>query len=346
MNARIFAFLIALLPVAATGQGFAGLGEVSEGYALPERGQPIRFPQDHGAHPDFRIEWWYLTATLTGDDGRDYGLQWTLFRTALAPTDATDPGPQVWMGHAAVTTPERHFVTERLARGDIGQAGVTADPFSAWIDEWALEGADFDDLTARAYGPDFGYEIALSATGPIVRHGDDGYSVKSPEGTASYYYSQPFFAVDGTLFLADGPVEVTGSGWIDREWSSAPLSQEQEGWDWFSLSFEEGSKLMGFRVRAADGGAFTTATWIAADGSVTPYGDGAFSAEPLEIAELAQADVPVRWRVRLPEEGVDVVVDALNPEAWMETLVPYWEGPVTVTGSATGRGYLEMTGYE
>ena len=193
------------------------------------------FPADHGAHPDYRIEWWYLTANLEDADGTPYGLQWTLFRSALAPYEAEGwDSPQLWMGHAAVTTKTDHFVAERLARGGIGQAGVVADPFSAWIDDWALEG-DWRTLQMRATGTDLSYDMALTATGPLVFHGEGGYSVKSAAGQASYYYSQPFFDISGTLHLPTGDLQVTGSAWLDREWSSQPLADNQTGWDWFSL---------------------------------------------------------------------------------------------------------------
>ena len=327
-------------------QGFAGLGTATENFATPERPAAFDFPADHGPHPDYRIEWWYLTANLKADDGTDYGLQWTLFRTALAPGQGDGwTSPQLWMGHAAVTTPNRHFVTERLARGGIGQAGVTAAPFEAWIDDWQLAGPDFDTLTMTASGPDFAYDMDLTATGPLVFHGDDGYSVKSASGQASYYYSQPFYAVEGTLILPSGDVAVTGQAWLDREWSSQPLSEDQTGWDWFSLSFEEG-KLMGFRLRQTDGTSYTAATWIDPDGATTAYPDGAFQAEPLATSDVDGRDVPTRWQVRLPDRGVDVTVGAINTQAWMDTSVPYWEGPVTVQGSHTGQGYLEMTGYD
>ena len=133
MNARALVFL--LLGIGnAFAQGFAGLGRDAEGFAVPEPGKRFVFPQDHGAHPEYRIEWWYLTANLTGPDGADYGLQWTLFRSALAPGEAEGwESPQVWFGHAAVTSSTAHFATERFARGGTGQAGVTAEPFVAWI---------------------------------------------------------------------------------------------------------------------------------------------------------------------------------------------------------------------
>tara|TARA_B100001059_G_scaffold96770_1_gene95976 strand:- start:868 stop:1617 length:750 start_codon:yes stop_codon:yes gene_type:complete len=249
------------------------------------------------------------------------------------------------MGHAAVTTPDAHFVTERLARGGIGQAGVQADPFEAWIDDWQLVGPDFTTLTMTASGPDFAYDMLLNSDGPLVFHGDKGYSVKSAEGQASYYYSQPFYAIEGTLILPTGSIEVAGDAWLDREWSSQPLSDNQTGWDWFSLSFEDG-KLMGFRLRQTDGSDYTSATWIDPDGTTTSYSNSAFEADPVAISNIGGRDVPTTWNVRLADRGVDVEVTAINPQAWMNTSVPYWEGPITVQGSHTGRGYLEMTGYD
>ena len=93
----------------------------------------------------------------------------------------------------------------------------------------------------------------LQAEGPLVLQGDRGYSVKSAGGQASHYYSQPFYRVTGRLDLPAGPVAVTGQAWLDREWSSQPLAADQTGWDWFSLSFDTGEKMMGFVLR--DGGA-------------------------------------------------------------------------------------------
>ena len=221
------------LPMASLAQSFAGLGSDAEGFSLPEPNPTFQFPSDDGSHPDFRIEWWYLTANLKSADGKDYGLQWTLFRTALAPTDEEGwSSPQLWMGHAAVTTSDAHFVTERLARGGIGQADVTLNPFEAWIDEWTFSGPD-SDVVLKAAGPNFAYDMSLHATGPRVFHGADGYSMKSADGRASYYFSQPFFKIRGNLQLPAGDVFVSGDAWLDREWSSAPLGLDQTGWDWF-----------------------------------------------------------------------------------------------------------------
>ncbi len=346
MNAKVLALLL-LLPVSAQAQGFAGIGSTADGFATPAPNHTFQFPADHGAHPDFRIEWWYLTANMTGSDGTPYGLQWTLFRSALAPeAGAGWQAPQIWFGHAAITTPTAHHATERFARGGIGQAGVEVAPFRAWIDEWQMAGDTFDHLSLNSAGPDFAFAVDLSAEGPLVLHGEGGYSVKSAKGQASYYYSQPFFRLSGTLTLPGGNVAVTGTAWLDREWSSQPLADDQTGWDWFSLSFDSGDKLMGFRLRQTGGTVFTSGTWIAADGATTALGDGAFTAEPLETTPVAGRDIPTRWRVTVPGHDLDATVTALNPQAWMGLTIPYWEGPVIVSGSHAGRGYLEMTGYD
>lgn len=346
MNVRLLIFLI-LLPVSALAQGFAGLGGTAEGFAQPERTTRLAFPADHGPHPAYRIEWWYLTANLTGPDGTPYGLQWTLFRSALAPETGNGwSTPQIWFGHAAVTTAQTHHVAERFARGGIGQAGVQASPFAAWIDDWQMAGDSLDDLTLRASGPTFAYDLHLRAEGPLVLHGENGYSVKSLAGQASHYYSQPFFAISGRITLPDGDVPVSGHGWLDREWSSQPLTEDQSGWDWFSLSFDTGDKLMGFRLRQSDGSFYTSGTWIGRNGNAVALTDGSFAATPLDRTTVADREVPTRWRVTVADRGVDVTVAALNPRAWMAVSLPYWEGPVEVSGSHAGVGYLEMTGYE
>jgi predicted secreted hydrolase len=337
----------------ATAQGFAGLGTEAEGFAIPQNPAVFDFPTDHGAHPEYRIEWWYLTANLTGPDGTAYGAQWTLFRSALAPDEAIGwNASQLWMAHAGLTTADRHFSAERLARGGVGQAGVEIAPFTAWIDDWSMistapMGADaFDALRVTATDQDFAYDLALTATGPLIFHGQGGYSVKSAQGQASYYYSQPFYKVAGNLTLADRTIPVTGTAWLDREWSSQPLSDSQDGWDWVSLQFDDGARLMGFALRDRTGTDFTAATWIDPDGATQSYPDGALRMTPIETAQVAGRDIPTTWRVELPHRALDITATALNPQSWMDVSVAYWEGPVQITGTHQGRGYLEMTGYD
>ena len=349
------ALCTALSGAKAAAQGFAGLGTRADGFAIPQPGVAFRFPADHGPHPDYRIEWWYVTADLKGADGKDYGVQWTLFRSALSPgATSTWSSPQIWMGNAAITTPTQHYVSERLSRDGTGAAGVTAAPFSAWIDDWqarsravpsAASGGDgLSHLALSATGDNFRYDLKLDAHGPIVAQGRGGYSVKSAGGQASEYYSQPFYAVEGSLKLPGGDVAVTGEAWLDREWSSQPLSADQTGWDWFSLHLEGGEKLMGFRLRDSGPG-FISATWIAADGTPTPLPAGALTMTPLKMSAVAGHTVPTEWRLDIPSRHFSVTTMPLNAQAWMATRFPYWEGPIRFTGTQSGRGYLEMTGY-
>lgn len=348
MRTRIRAlitFLILAWPATAAAQGYAGLGSTAEGFALPERGTALQFPRDHSPHPDFRIEWWYLTANLKDEDGVPMGIQWTLFRSALRPGDTEGwASPQIWMGHAAVTTATRHTSAERLARGGTGAAGVTPAPFSARIGDWHMTSPDtaLQNLFLEASGDHFSYSLQLAAQTPLILQGDRGYSVKSRDGQASYYYSQPGYRATGTVTLDGKETSVTGEAWLDREWSSQPLSPDQTGWDWFSLRFDTGEKLMGFVLRGPREG-FTSGSLIASDGSTTPLPPGAFTALPQTYSP--SGDVPVAWQVQVPDHGIDVTVRALNPDAWMQHSFTYWEGPVTVHGNRTGSGYLEMTGY-
>lgn len=312
----------------------------------------MQFPRDHGAHAGYRIEWWYLTANLKGPDGQDYGAQWTLFRSALAPHDGEGwSTPQLWMGNAAVTTKTEHFLAERMARGGIGQAGVTLDPFRAWIDDWQISSetvAGTDEIAkikVSASGPAFSYDLSLNARNPLVLQGDKGYSVKSASGQASYYYSQPSYSVSGVLHLRQGDIEVTGDAWYDHEWSSQPLSSDQIGWDWFSLHFDSGEKLMGFRLRDSGAG-FSSGTWINSNGNPETLPPHAFKITPLETMVIEGRTIPTRWRVVIGQKGVDLKTEPLNANAWMATRFPYWEGPVRFHGSHSGHGYVEMTGYQ
>ena len=342
MSVRVLVLLM-FLSGPTFAQGFAGLGASSEGYALPDPEMRLQFPADHGAHPEFRIEWWYVTANLKGDDGEDYGLQWTLFRNALAPTG--DDRDQAWMAHAAVSAPDGHRHAERLARGGIGQAGVTGEPFRAFIDEWVVEGPSLSDIRIYAQGTDFAYDITAMTDRPFVPQGSVGFSVKSEAGQASHYYSQPFYEVGGSLTFPDRTVAVTGRAWLDREWSSTPLTETQTGWDWISLHFNSGEKLMGYRLRDEAGDTYTVGTWISPKGSPQPLKPGQLVMTAQGTSDVAGRTVPTTWQVVLPDKDFEATVETIYPDSWMDTLVPYWEGPVTVKGTHDGIGYLEMSGY-
>jgi len=337
----------------AVDKGFAGLGADAAGYDQAVPGAPLVFPRDLGAHPGFRTEWWYLTANLEDESGAAYGVQWTLFRQAGAPRDER-PGwanQTVWMGHAAVTSATEHLFAETFARGGVGQAGVTIQPFRAWIDDWIFEARPegpqqwLSRGKISASGPGFRYAFDLAADKPFVLQGDNGFSRKSDDGRASYYFSQPFFKIAGDLMLHGREVKLSGLAWMDREWSSQPLAATQKGWDWFSLHFSTGEKLMVFRLRDNTVGDYYAGTWISAEGAPQTLDRHDITLAPLAETHLADRVLPVSWRLVVKSHGVDVETVPVNAASWMATSFPYWEGPIAFHGSHQGQGYLEMTGY-
>jgi predicted secreted hydrolase len=334
-------------------QGFAGLGGEAAGFAPVVPGRKFVFPDDFGAHPEFRIEWWYVTANLRDAGGAAYGAQWTLFRQAMAPGPQREgwANQQVWMGHAAVTSATAHRFTETFARGGVGQAGVDVAPFDAWIDAWRMSAVPplsddtFAPLQLTAAGTDFDYALRLDAGRPLVLQGDHGYSRKSERGQASYYYSQPYFTATGSIKIDGQSVAVSGPAWLDREWSSQPLAADQTGWDWFSLHLDGGDKVMLFRLRQKDGGHYFAGNWIGRDGRSVALSSDAIEMTPLAFTDIAQRRVPTQWHVAVPSRGLAIDCAPLNARSWMGTSFPYWEGPIAFRGSHDGIGYLEITGY-
>jgi predicted secreted hydrolase len=334
-------------------QGFAGLGMKGDGFAKVVPGKVFSFPADLGAHPEFRIEWWYVTANLTDSSGAACGVQWTLFRQASRPGPQQQgwSNPQIWMGHVAVTRADVHRFAETFARGGVEQAGVTATPFHAWIDSWDMRGLEamndrtIAPLELSASGIGFSYALRLDADRALVLQGDGGYSVKSARGQASYYFSQPFFKVTGRVTIDGRPLDVTGQAWMDREWSSQPLASDQTGWDWFSLHLDTGEKLMLFRLRQTDGHPYASGNWILSDGKSEQIAATDIQMTPVTSTEIEGRKLPTAWRIDVAPRGLKIETTALNPRSWMATRFPYWEGPISFQGSHSGVGYLEMTGY-
>lgn len=337
---------------------FAVLAQAAEGYAQARSGQLLNFPRDHGAHSDFRIEWWYLTANLEDVEGNNYGAQWTLFRSAVRPPgsfEAVNPwqSEQVFMAHFALTTPDGHRAFQRYARGgehgEEARAGVTVEPFSAWIDNWSLAsiGPAWLPLEVRAAQDDYALRLSLDSDRSLVLQGEGGFSQKHPNGGGSHYYSQPFLQASGQITLAGRPIVVHGKAWLDREWSSQFLQPDQAGWDWFALHLDSGEKLMLFRLRGDDEN-FRHGVLIAANGSKQPLEPSRIEFKVTGNAQVANREIPIRWRIGLPEIDRSLSIEALHPNQWMDVDFPYWEGVVTVDGpdaGDSGVGYLEMTGY-
>src|SRR3979490_2186212 len=305
------ALVLGLGRKSAMAQGFAGLGMSAGGFAPVVPGKTFAFPADHGPHPDYRIEWWYVTANLADATGTPYGAQWTLFRQAMQPGAQQEgwANQQIWMGHAALTRADTHRYSETFARGGVGQAGVEAKPFLAWIDAWEMRSLAqmCDDTIAplelNASGTNFTYALRCDADRPLVLQGDAGYSKKSERGQAAYYFSQPYFKAAGSITIGDKPLDVTGQAWMDREWSSQPLTSDQTGWDWFSMHLSEREKLMLFRLRQTDGKNYASGNWIFPDGKIEQIASADIEMTPKTFVEIEGRKIPVGWRIAIPRRG-------------------------------------------
>ena len=309
----------------------------------------IIFPRDHGPHKNFRIEWWYFTANLKSNTIDDLGIQWTLFKSNLAPTSSTKTTHLngFWIGHSAITTKNLHYFEERFARTGSAQAGVALNPFRAWIDNWSINGDDeMQTVQLKSSGVDFSISLQFSTRTSPVLQGDKGFSKKSEKGAASHYYSQPFYSVDGWVFLNGERHIVEGVGWLDREWSSNLLTENQVGWDWFSLHLDNGQKVMLFRVRQKNGNDFLYGSWISRDGTKKSFNSNEIQLEETAFSMVNGKQIPTKWKIAfLGSNSAVIFTEALNVQSWMDTSFPYWEGPISISGDLSGVGYLEMTGY-
>lgn len=348
------------LPAAVGGgpSGPAGAAERGVGFAAVTPGGTLSFPADHGAHPGYRTEWWYVTGWLEDPRGRPLGFQVTFFRsrTGADPANPSRFSPQqILFAHAAVSDPQvgRLLHDQRIARAGFGLAEARVGDADLVIDDWRLWRTPEGVWRTRAGGEEFELALTLTPTQPVLLQGEAGFSRKGPEPSqASWYYSLPQLQVTGELKRGRQVQQVSGRAWLDREWSSTLLDPRAVGWDWTGLNLPDGGALVAFQVRDAAGHALWTGGSLrTAGGEVVRFG-------PQDV----RFTVARRWRS--PRTGglypvaQEVVVRTPGGERrW--TLSPlmddqeldsrasggpiYWEGAVTAPDGA--RGYLELTGY-
>lgn len=343
---------------ADTAQEFRG---AAEGYRYA-------FPRDHGAHEEFRTEWWYYTGQLAAKDGRPFGYQLTFFRRGM-PREQVKTLPSQWavsqlyLAHFAVSDlRERRFhYAEKISRAGLGKAGAAHDRLHVWIDQWSAESpsATPGTQTLRATDGDLALQLSVSPEKPLVVHGTEGISRKGPAaGQASHYYSFTRLATTGTLRIGKESFDVTGTSWMDHEFGSADLDKDLVGWDWFSLQLDDQRELMLYRLRRTDGSSdpVSSGTVIDRDGRGQHLSIGDFTLEPTSYwtSQTSHARYPQRWRLTIPSQQLSLELVPLMAEQELSTTrstqVTYWEGAIEVTGSAQGRpvrgqGYMELTGY-
>lgn len=349
------------------GVRYLASGADAAGFARAMEPRPFVFPADHGAHPGFRTEWWYFTGNVFDDDARHYGFELTIFRIALG---APDPVAResalatnaVWMAHLTVTdTARRRFqAAERLSRGAGGLAGARPSdaigaPIVVSVEDFSIAFRG-DTVTLAASDGGFGIDLELSGLERIVAQGNGGLDAKGPEpGNASYYFSAPRLAARGEIRSADAaPVAVEGAAWMDREWSTSALSPNVEGWDWFALQLDDGRDLMFYRLRGRDGGTspFSGGSMSSAGGDVERLDAGSVELVATRQWNSRATNVayPVAWRMTIPDEDLTLEIRPRLDDQELDLSVRYWEGAVTVSGTASGEpidgvGYLELAGY-
>ena len=331
------------------------------GFLRAETPRSFLFPADHGPHPGYRTEWWYFTGNLADAAGRRFGYQLTFFRVALTPKPQQRTSQwaasEIYMAHFAMTdvAGRRFRSAERFSRAALGLAGAGGNPLTVRLEDWSATETSPHPWAMRlsALDGDMAIDLDLRSLTPEVLNGEGGLSRKgSRPGNASYYYSIPRLATGGTVRVGSQTYRVTGSSWLDREWSTSALEPGQVGWDWFALQLDDGRDLMFYRLRRKDGSTdpHSGGTLIAADGKAQPL--------KLEEVELSStrwwtspksgARYPTDWRLRVPSRGIELEISPRLDDQELLGSFRYWEGAVAVrglNGSPNGVGYLEMTGY-
>lgn len=340
-----------LSPVAAM------TGIDAAGYERALAPRAFVFPEDHGPHPGFKLEWWYFVGNLENGDGRRFGFQLTFFRQALTPEPVARPSAwatrQLYLAHFALSDVDggRFHSFERTARGALGLAGAETGPFRVWLDDWRAEstGDGFLPLRLRAADGDVTLDLELTSDRPPVLQGDAGLSQKSPEpGNASYYYSYTRMPARGTVRVGERAHGVAGDAWLDREWSTSGLGDDHVGWDWFALQLADGRDLTFYQLRRRDGGVepLSHGSLAGPDGGVRPLRLDDVELEVVDTWTSPRGAVyPAGWRLRIRSEGLDLTVAPLLADQELDVSFRYWEGAVAVGGSVAGRGYVELVGY-
>jgi len=330
-------------------------------HAVPSSALPspsIAFPRDHGAHPDLRTEWWYITGRAQGG-GREFGFQVTFFRTRVDATQGMRSrfaAKQLVFAHAAITDVQgrKLWHDQRIAREGFDIAAAATADAHVRLRGWSLERTGDERWHANIEAGDFTLALRFTPTQPVLLQGSAGLSRKGPQAVqSSYYYSVPHLATDGTLTLQGRAIAVTGQAWLDHEWSEELLDRDAVGWDWIGMNLDDGSALTAFRLRRADGSTlWDGGSFRSAQGSLRVWNPGEidFSPQRRWTSPASQATYPVDWKVRTPVGSYTVraVIDDQELDSRASTGAIYWEGLSRLhdgSGRVVGHGYLEMTGY-
>lgn len=338
--------------------GMVSVGALAaDDYPKVRPGLALQFPRDHGSHPQFRNEWWYITGWLKTQSGGELGMQITFFRNRPRVAEEIPSrfaARQLLFAHAALSDPGagRLLHDQRAARSGFGLAEAAEGRTDVAIEDWSLRQTD-GGYTAQVAARDFRYALRFDAKQSVLLQGEGGYSRKGPNAAqASYYYSRPHLAVSGSVVIGGRELEVSGEAWLDHEWSSEPLAEGAVGWDWIGINLADGGALMAFRLRAKDGGTVWAGGALrGADGRVRILKpeEVRFATLKLWRSPRTGTEYPVSVRVQAGALTLEIeaLMDDQELDARASTGTVYWEGAVRAKqgGKAVGRGYLELTGY-
>lgn len=342
----------------------ASVPTVQSGFTAADGSRPLTFPADFGAHPDFRTEWWYYTGNLDTQDARHFGFELTIFRVGLLPPTSEIPANSKWssreiyFAHFAISdvAGNRFYAFQRFSRPAPELAGAEANPYHVWLEDWNITEQSPGTYRLQAEQEQISLNLTLTDEMGVILQGENGYSRKGKNpGNASYYYSQPRLRAEGSVRIGGTEYQVTGLAWNDHEFSTGALDDNQVGWDWFSLQFDDGRALMLFQLREREGGVSDSAsgTFISADKTSQSLHKSDFEITVLDKwkSPHTQGIYPSSRQIELPQQNCQ-----LDARPWMSDQevnfapITYWEGAVHFTGACngapvSGNGYIELTGY-
>lgn len=295
----------------------------------------VSLPADDAVHTKEPMEWWYWTGHLQAEDGRWFGFEQVFFRLKILGA----PGHMV---HSAITDISgnkfHHFVNSGP-----GELPVKAFGYDFDIAGHTAIGSDGLDKI-HSQGEGYSFDLELSSNKRPTYHHGDGYTDYSVGGY-TYYYSRERMSTKGVLTLDGSKIPVTGTAWFDHQYGDI-LKLVTAGWDWFALQLDDGREIMLFIVHKNGQQEVIGASLTDADCVTTEVPPEELKVTPLGSWKSPHTNCtyPAGWDVNV--KGMSFQVKPLVDDQEIPNSTPiYWEGASSVTGSAPGRAYVELTGY-
>ncbi|MFN6964111.1 MAG: lipocalin family protein [Pyrinomonadaceae bacterium] len=327
---------------------------------------PVKLPRDLAAHSGVQTEWWYYTGHLSSASGRRFGFELVFFkrrtdldRFAVVPLRLL--GNPIHFAHFAVTDLDRgtfKYAHRKSSNGRLeSPAAASEEHLYLSLGDWSVRESRGSHLL-RASLEGCVLELTLTPAKPVVLNGRNGVSFKD-EGQASRYFSYTRMIAEGDILVGGRVERVGGSAWMDREFGTWEPTENQKGWDWFSIQMDDDTELMCYQLRRADGSvsSYSSGSFVDRDGQVTPLVHRDFSITPLGTwtSPRSGASYPSRWRVAVPKLGLELDIEPVLADQELDTrgttMIVYWEGACVVGGNrggkpVGGRAYVELVGYD